>query len=32
MNNYITRVGVCTLNQFAMDFEHNLKNIIESIQ
>lgn len=28
----ITRIGVCTLNQFSMDFETNLKNILESIQ
>ena len=29
---FITRVGVVTLNQWAMDFEWNSKNIIESIK
>lgn len=29
---FITRVGVATLNQWAMDFDLNKKHIIESIQ
>ncbi|CAD8047094.1 unnamed protein product [Paramecium primaurelia] len=28
----ITRLGVCTLNQWAMDFSQNVQNIIESIE
>lgn len=29
--NYITKLAVCTLNQWAMDFEHNMKQIVQSI-